>query len=252
MKSKIGRRELGLTVLAILSCGVSAQYLVFGTLGIIPFNIYRDLLLIPSVVIVFAIAAYASSAERRLANRLMIGLVSGFTATFALELFRIPGYAVMHWLPGDDMISFPGVLLTNVAANMMQAMPYMALKEPAPLPALLAGGLWHFWNGATFGAVYALLVGRGRWWYGAIWGGAIIETGMMYAPWLVMMMGPFGVMYLAGYNIFVISLIAHIAFGIVLGVMVRRLVKEEGSMFSLLFASHRIHSLKESSNLSNP
>ncbi len=251
MKSKIGGTELGLTVLAILACGVSAQYLVFGTLGIIPFDIYRDFLLIPSVVIVFAIAVYARHAEKRLANRLVVGLVSGFIATFALELIRIPGYALMHWLPGDDMISFPGVLLTNVAVNLMQAVPYMALKEPTPLVALMAGGLWHFWNGATFGAVYALLVGRGRWWYGAIWGGAIIETGMMFAPWLVMMFGPFGVMYLAGYNIFVISLIAHFAFGIVLGVLVRYLVKEEGSIFSLLFASQTIHDLKESPIVSN-
>ena len=32
-----------------------------------------------------------------------------------------------------------------------------------PLNAFMAGALWYFWNGATFGIVYALLIGKGKW-----------------------------------------------------------------------------------------
>lgn len=100
---------------------------------------------------------------------------------------------------------------------------------------MIGGALWHFWNGATFGIVYALFVGKGRWWYGLIWG-FVVEIGMMLAPWLIMMMGPFGVKYLDGYNIFVMTLIAHLAFGAVLGILIQRFVKEKGSLISLLKA----------------
>ncbi|MGO9644493.1 MAG: hypothetical protein ACLPY5_07070 [Candidatus Bathyarchaeia archaeon] len=233
--ARMGGRELGLTMLAVLACGVSAQFLVFGTLGLLGFELYRNLLLIPSVALVLIIAGYARHYERRLGNRLIMGLLSGLVATVGLELFRVPGYAVLHWLPGDDMVSFPGVLLTGVASNLMEAMPYMALKEPAPIVALLAGGLWHFWNGATFGAVYAMVMGKGKWWYGAIWG-SIIEQGMMVAPWLVMMVGPYGIHYGAGYNIVTVTWLAHIAFGSILGLLVYRLVKEKGSILTLLRA----------------
>jgi hypothetical protein len=230
-------RELALTIFAVLACGVSSQYLVLGTLGVIPFNSYRDLLLIPSLVVVWAIAVYARYAEKRLANRLLMGLVSGLIATIGLEIFRIPGYAIIHWLPGDDMMAFPGVLLTGTAGNMMGAMPYMDLSQSTPLLALLVGGLWHFWNGATFGAVYAILLGKVKWWHGVIWG-LIIEVGMMLAPWMTMdpMMGPFGVGYASGYNIFAVTLMGHVAYGSILGILAWRLVKEEGSILTLLKA----------------
>ena len=34
----------------------------------------------------------------------------------------------------------------------------------------------------------------------------IVGIGMMLAPWLVMMMGPFGINFAAGYNIFLMTL----------------------------------------------
>ena len=37
-----------------------------------------------------------------------------------------------------------------------------------------------------------------------------------------MMKGPFGVEHMDGYNIFVITLIAHLAFGAVLGIIVQK------------------------------
>jgi len=95
----------------------------------------------------------------------------------------------------------------------------------APLDAFMAGALWHFWNGATFGIVYALLIGKGKWWYGIIWA-FIIEIGMMFAPYLIMMKGPFGIEHMDGYNIFVITLIAHLAFGAVLGILVQKWKKD--------------------------
>jgi hypothetical protein len=112
--------------------------------------------------------------------------------------------------------------------NMMHASG--AMQPPAAV--FVAGALWHFWNGATMGLVYSLWIGKGRWWYGLIWG-FIINIGMMLAPWLIMMMGPFGIKYMEGYNIFVMALAAHLAFGAVLGILIQKWKKGEQSIFSL-------------------
>lgn len=83
------------------------------------------------------------------------------------------------------------------------------------------------------GVIYTLIMGKGRWYYGMIWG-FIINIGMMLAPWLVMMMGPFGVKYLDGYNIFAVALAAHLAYGVVIGILAQRFVKEKDSIITLV------------------
>jgi len=57
----------------------------------------------------------------------------------------------------------------------------------------------------------------------------IIEIGMMLAPYLIIMKGPFGIEHMDGYNIFVITLIAHLAFGAVLGILVQKWKKDSTS-----------------------
>ncbi len=54
----------------------------------------------------------------------------------------------------------------------------------------------------------------------------IIEIGMMLAPYLIIMKGPFGIEHMDGYNLFVITLIAHLAFGAVLGILVQKWKKD--------------------------
>jgi len=226
------KSELGLTIIVIILSGISASLLIFGPLDIISYSTYRDIAIIPSVIAIFAIGILVRSKFPRLTNRLFIGMAAGAVASFALEAIRIPGYMFTKWIPMDSMISLPGLLLTEkitalseIKQVIMQSGVPMNLYH-APLDAFMAGGLWHFWNGATFGIVYALFIGKGKWWYGIIWA-FIIEIGMMLAPYLIMMKGPFGIEHMAGYNIFVITLIAHLAFGAVLGILVQKWKKDE-------------------------
>jgi len=222
----------------IVLSGVSASLLIFGPLDIIPYATFRDVAIIPSVVAIFAIGILARSKFPRLSNRLFVGMAAGGLATFLLEAIRIPGYMFAKWLPADSMISLPGLLLTEKITSLgeikqviMESGVAMNLYH-APLDAFMAGALWHFWNGATFGIVYALFIGKGKWWYGLIWA-TIVEIVMMIAPYLVMMVGPFGVNYQQGYNIFVITLVAHLAFGAVLGALVQKWKKGSESIFNI-------------------
>jgi len=232
------KTELALTIIVIILSGVSASLLIFSPLDIIPYATFRDIAIIPSVIAIFAIGILVRSKFPHLSNRLFVGMVAGAVASFALEAIRIPSYMVTKWIPMDSMISLPGLFLTEKISSLsevkqviMQSGVAMNLYH-APLDAFMAGALWHFWNGATFGIVYALFIGKGKWWYGIIWA-VIIEIGMMLAPYLIIMKGPFGIEHMDGYNIFVITLIAHIAFGAVLGILVQRWKKDSESIFDL-------------------
>jgi len=230
--------ELGLTIIVIILSGASASLLLLPPLGIIPYATFRDIAIIPSVVIIFAIGILTRSKFPRLTNRLFVGMAAGTIASFALEAIRIPAYMFAKWMPMDSMISLPGLLLTEKITALSQAKQVIMQSGvpmnlySAPMDAFLAGGLWHFWNGATFGIIYALLIGKGKWWYGMVWA-VIIEMVMMVAPYLIIMVGPFGIQYKDGYNIFIITLIAHVTFGAVLGIIVQKWKKGSTSIIDL-------------------
>ncbi len=226
------KAELGLAIIIIILSGASASLVIFGPLDLMPYATYRDVVIIPSIVVIFAIGILSRNKFPQITKRIFVGMSAGAVASFALEAIRIPGYMFAKWLPMDSMISLPGLLLTEKISSLsevkqviMQSGVAMNLYH-APLDAFMAGALWHFWNGATFGIVYALVIGKGKWWYGMIWA-FIIEIGMMLAPYLIIMKGPFGIEHMDGYNIFVITLIAHLAFGAVLGILVQKWKKGE-------------------------
>jgi len=232
------KAELGLSIIIIILSGASASLVIFGPLDLMPYATYRDVVIIPSIVVIFAIGILLRNKFPQITKRIFVGMSAGAVASFALEAIRIPGYMFAKWLPMDSMISLPGLLLTEKITSLgeikqviMQSGVAMNLYH-APLDAFMAGALWHFWNGATFGIVYALIIGKGRWWYGMIWA-FIIEIGMMLAPYLIMMKGPFGIEHMDGYNIFVITLIAHLAFGAVLGILVQKWKKGSTSILAV-------------------
>ena len=238
MSKFMENKELGLTIIIIILSGASATLLVFGPLEIISYTVYRDIAIIPSVIIIFAIGILVRSKFPRITNRIFIGMAAGTIASFALEAIRIPGYMFTKWIPGDGMISLPGLLLTEKIISIagfkqmvMQSGVGMSMYH-APIDVYMIGVLWHFWNGATFGIIYALIIGKGKWWYGMIWA-VIIEMGMMLAPYMIVMKGPFGIEHMNGYNIFVMTLIAHLAFGAVLGILVQKWKKGNESITSL-------------------
>ncbi len=226
------KAELGLITIVIILSGASSSLLIFGPLDIISYATYRDVVIVPSVIVIFAIGIFSRSKFPHITNRLFVGMGAGAIASFALEAIRIPGYMVTKWIPMDSMISLPGLFLTEKISSLSEVKQVIMQSDVAmnlyhaPLDAFMAGALWHFWNGATFGIVYALIIGKGRWWYGMIWA-FIIEIGMMLAPYLIIMKGPFGIEHMDGYNIFVITLIAHLAFGAVLGILVQKWKKGE-------------------------
>jgi hypothetical protein len=182
-------------------------------------RVYLWAALIPSLVVLLGIALYSRKRHPDLYNRIWAGLAAGAVATVFLDFFRMMG--VIHgWLPSDTPPFFGKLIL----------------GPQAPVGAVLTVGfLYHFLNGASFALPYALLFGRPRWYWGMAWA-LIYELGMMALPPMAPLFGPFG-SKTGGPGFFLITLVAHIAFGAVLGLLVERWVKRPGSIFSVLKGS---------------
>jgi hypothetical protein len=180
---------------------------------------YVPLVLLPSLLILLGIAVYSRSRYPGLHRRIVVGFTAGAVATVALDFFRMLG--VLHqWLPVDTTMMFGKLIL----------------GMEAPFGAVLAVGfLYHFLNGANFGLFYTMVFGRVRWYWAVVWL-LVVEVGMMTLPPMAPLVGPFGVRYLWP-HLFAITLAAHVAFGVVLGLLVEHWGVEKGTLFDLLSRS---------------
>jgi hypothetical protein len=201
MKSPLTR--LGL--LALASAGPIAFPLA--QLGYAPLWRLALVLILPSAALLFAAAFVLRAAWfRETGNALGHGLLAGAVATLALEATRYTGFR-LGFMPGN-LPELMGVLLLNRFA----LGPTMISN--------LAGFAYHFYNGAAFGAIFALLVGgRSRWW--AIPYGAAIGLGFLASPVVQSLgVGLFGRDF--GWHFAATVLTAHAAFGVALGLAYNR------------------------------
>jgi len=66
------KAELGLIIIVIILSGASSSLLIFGPLEIISYATYRDVVIVPSVIAIFAIGILARSKFPHITNRLSI------------------------------------------------------------------------------------------------------------------------------------------------------------------------------------
>jgi hypothetical protein len=219
------RGEVLLTLLALLPAAVGPNVLVVAlTPGMPGMPALVRVALLPSIVLLLLVWLAARAAGyRRLVNRIETGVWVGFVATAALDVFRLTSFQ-LGLLPGNLPRMF-GVLIFD----------RMALGPS--IGSDFVGSLYHYWVSACFGLTYALLAGRTRWWGGLIWG-LIIELGMMTTPPMVIAMGTgyFGLNLGKGLlnGVFFGSLVPHISYGIVLGLLLERYVAHRGTILALL------------------
>lgn len=174
---------------------------------------YVPLVYIPALVILLGITLYAKNRYPHIFRRIVVGFGVGALSTVALDFFRQMG-VIYHWLPGDTPFLF---------GKMITASNTFAVFYPI-------GFLVHFLNGANFGLFYTFVwgkqrsYGRGIFW-SIIWL-LIVELGMMTLPPMGPMVGLFGVQY-QWPQLFLLTLVAHIAFGVVLGILTQFYLKGE-------------------------
>lgn len=142
-------------VLIILLCaGISPNVFVAVQAGWDTFPVLLREWLLPSFLVLWVCVGLAYwMFDRSLARQVLIGAGSGMLATVGLEVVREIGFHI-GWMPGD-MPKLIGVLILNRFA--------MGPNGASNI----AGWTYHCWNGACFGVIYTLLLGRGR----VLWGG---------------------------------------------------------------------------------
>ena len=168
--------------------------------------------LFPSAALILIIIIIAKILKYTDVARLAInGIVAGIISTVALEIFRESGFR-SGMMPGD-LPRLMGVLILNQFAS------------GPDIWSDLAGWTYHFWNGATFGIIFSLLLGQSKAWQGILYG-LLIGIGFMISPVVKSLgIGLFGFEFKKGYEFVTTVTIAHIAYGFTLSLLLKRLNK---------------------------
>ncbi len=165
--------------------------------------------LLPSVFLIFVAIILAKRFNYvDLYNLAINGIVAGIISTVALEVFRVGGFK-LGLMPGD-LPRLMGVLLLDQFASGPDNWSDVA------------GWAYHFWNGAAFGLIFSLTVGPTKIWHGLLFG-LLIGVGFMMSPVVKSLgIGRFGVNFKDGYQFAITVLVAHAAYGIALGGLLKK------------------------------
>lgn len=220
--------ELTATAIAIACAAIGPNILVVAlTPGMPKMHVLAKFVLVPSIIILGCVYLFSQKLGWvRLTNRIWTGIWTGAAATGMLDVIRLSGF-YLGLMPGNMPRMF-GVLIFNTMAT-----------GPTPFSDIL-GSLYHFWVGACFGLTLTLICGKVRWWAGLIWG-LLIEVGMMTTPPMVVAMdtGYFGLKF--GLGLLLVSLIAHIVYGIFLGFLAEKYTLHRGSIFQIIYQNIKPH-----------
>ncbi len=206
MKKEI--KKIVFSLLVLIAAGISPNLFVVAQAGYAKLSDLAVNFLIPSIAVIILIFIINYFTGLKDLNRqIRNGFTAGIIGTAGLEIVREIGF---HFggMPGD-LPKLLGVLLLNQFA-----------LGPDTL-SNIAGWSYHFWNGAAFGIIYSILFGKGNKLSGIVYG-LLIGIGFMMSPAVVAMgVGHFGVDFGIGFPVTVI--LAHLAFGTLLGWLIFRL-----------------------------
>lgn len=176
---------------------------------------------IPAIIVFLGVLFYSRMYYPELFRRLKVGIIAGIFLTLTLDVVRQNG-VINGWLPGDNPMMF-GQMVTGTSNFVLNH---------------ISGHLVHFLNGISMGIIYTILFGKLKNYFRAILAGIgllmVFELGMMLGPPMTAMVGPFGVNFVWP-QLFLLTLVAHIASGIACGLSAQFYLKEADEKWLLAF-----------------
>ncbi|MGE5321421.1 MAG: hypothetical protein ACM3SW_01070 [Actinomycetota bacterium] len=207
-------KQIFFTAIVLLLAAIGPNIFPAAQAGYSTLHLLAVRLLLPSIVALAVLAFALGKEQRELSRSILLGGAAGALATLSLEVIRLIGFH-FDFMPG----------------NLPRLMGVLLLDRFAEGPSLLsdiAGWTYHFWNGAAFGIIYAIVLGTRRRWAGALYGVAL-GIGFMLSPVVTSLgVGMFGLQFSYGFPITV--LLAHLAFGWTLGVLARAFLGAHASL----------------------
>jgi hypothetical protein len=171
-------------------------------------------ILLPAAIILVLLAAIRRKSAPAISKSVVWGGIAGAIATIGLEVIRITGFE-MGYMPGNLPRLMGVLLLDRFALGPSFASDFV-------------GWLYHFWNGACFGVVYALVFGASRRWPGVLYG-ILVGLGFLVSPVVLSLgVGYFGLQFSIGFPITVLT--AHVVFGVLLGMLAHRFLSGQPSV----------------------
>lgn len=185
-----------------------------------PMRFFTIYVFAPALALLFVCAGFDRvRGDGQLWRGVMIGVVAGFLAAVAYDVFRLPFVFAKEWNL-DSVV--PPMKLFKVFPRFGAMILGQPIDQPAySAAAHLLGWTYHFSNGATFGVMYLALVGEGtrRHWGWAVLMAVGLELGMLFTPYTAV----FDIHLTARFV--VVTLVAHLIFGVALGFVVRWLAQ---------------------------
>lgn len=213
-----------LSFVVLLAAGISPNLFVAAQAGYASMSNLAVYFLIPSIIILGIIYGLSIRGElKEISFQIRNGIIAGLIGTIGLEIIRETGFH-LGGMPGE-MPKLLGVLLLDrfaLGPNFLSN---------------VAGYAYHFWNGAAFGIIYSILLGRGHIWTGILYG-ILVGIGFMVSPAAVALgVGYFGLDFGWGFPLTVT--LAHISFGSLLGLIIFRINKNSLSLFNRLISFYK-------------
>jgi hypothetical protein len=208
---RISKERLALALLALLSAAIAPNIFPVAQAGFAKMSDLTRWFLLPSIVVLIVVIFITIGLGHRvLARRMIAGLAAGTIATLGLEVVRTTSFH-LGGMPGD-LPRLLGVLMTD-----------RFMLGPSRLSDVL-GYSYHFWNGACFGLIFAVIFGRRSLWWSSIYG-LVIGVGFLASP-AVRAMGV-GFLALQKPSMIVTVVLAHVVYGLILGSLLPRWLPRE-------------------------
>jgi hypothetical protein len=196
--------------------------------GLCNMRTFTFAILIPATVALIIIALLdRARGDRRLWRAVLIGAIGGFVAACAYDIFRFPWVIGAidqigpHWLRLPLFKVFPrfGALILG------QPIKPGETDSQFTLSAHVIGWIYHFSNGVTFGVMYMALIGdaRRRTWLWAIVLAVGLELAMLFTPYTTYFAIRMTALFVT------VTLLAHLIFGIALGLFAKSMTAREVS-----------------------
>ena len=192
-------------VLGVVLAGLSGAAVLAETFGPVPMRVSVPLLVLPGAILLTGLVFASRRRYRELdqfADRAILGALCGLGATLAYDAIR----PLLMWL-------------FRYHFNPYRAMPIFGeLITDQPRTTALAisiGWFYHFWNGLSFGVMFALVRPRGGPIAGLIWAMSLQGFMMWSYPTLLQVR-------LDNPGFLMAGLVGHAVWGLVLGESLRR------------------------------
>lgn len=179
-------------------------------------RIFTLFIFFPALLVLAALAVFDRiRGGGQLWRAVVIGVMGGLIAAITYDVFRLPFVFAKEW--GLESV-VPPLKLFKVFPRFGAMILGQPIDQPSySLAAQLLGWAYHFSNGATFGVMYLALIGDGsrRHWGWAVLMAVGLELAMLFTPYP----NVFGIHVTALF--IVVTLIAHLIFGVALGLFSR-------------------------------